>query len=60
VLIFHPFCLQKFLKGTNKCIIYGEILHPDWCNSWGFKEADEEMENLATKLDLDAQQKSLK
>lgn len=37
-----------------------EILHFDWCSSWGFKEADEELVDLAAKLDLDVQQKSLK
>jgi hypothetical protein len=55
------FVCKNFLDlGPNKCIIYGEILHYDWCSSWGFKEADEEMENLVAKLDLDVQQKSLK
>lgn len=52
---FHPFCLREFLKGTNKCIICGQTLHLDWCNSWGFRETNEKMANLAIKLDLDAQ-----
>ncbi len=55
------FVCESFLDvKTNKCIIYGEIFHLDWCSSWGFKEADEEMADLAAKLDLDAQRKSMK
>lgn len=55
------FVCKSFLDlETNNYIIYGEILHSNWCCSWGFKEADEEMANLVTKLDLDVQQKSLK
>jgi hypothetical protein len=38
----------------------GKYFHLDWCSSWGFKEADEGMADLAAKLDLDAQWKSMK
>ncbi len=55
------FVCESFLDvKTNKCIIYGEIFHLDWCSSRGFKEGDEEMADLAAKLDLDAQRKSMK
>jgi hypothetical protein len=27
---FYPFCLAKILKDNNKCLICGEILHPNW------------------------------
>jgi hypothetical protein len=48
------FVCESFLDlKTNKCIIYGEIFHLDWCSSLGFKEANEEMADLVAKLDLD-------
>lgn len=49
---YHPFFLAKIILNNNKCLICGEILHPDWWTSWGFYVQDEDIRNLTLDLGL--------
>jgi hypothetical protein len=37
------FYLEEMLKNDNKCLVYGEVLHLGWWNSFGFCEKDEKL-----------------
>jgi hypothetical protein len=49
---FHLFCLGAMLKESNKCYICNVKLHPDWWTSWGFRELDDELLELAKEMNL--------
>jgi hypothetical protein len=48
---YRPFYLAKVVKDNNKCLICGELFHPNWFTSWGFRVEDEDM-NLTCDLGL--------
>jgi hypothetical protein len=50
---FHSFCLAASLQKSNSYSTCGQILHPDWWISFGFRAQDEEMQALSTALKLD-------
>jgi hypothetical protein len=46
---FHPFCLSVMIKESNRCCVCNVRLHFDWWTSWGFREVDEKLTELAKK-----------
>jgi hypothetical protein len=58
--MYHPFCLGEMLKNNNKCMVCGEVFHPNWWTNFGFREQDKELEALAITICLDEQREELK
>jgi hypothetical protein len=56
---FHPYSLDESLKTSNHCFTCGQILHPDWWTSFGFRGQDDEMQAKALKLKLLTIEKSI-
>jgi hypothetical protein len=50
---FHPFCLAASLRNSNVCSTCGQILHPDWWTSFGFRAQDDDIQARSTALKLD-------
>jgi hypothetical protein len=50
---FHPFCLAESLRSSNNCVTCGQILHPDWWTSFGFRAQDDDMQGHARSLELE-------
>ncbi len=57
---YHPFCLGEMLKIRNKCYVCGELLHLEWWTNFGFRERDEKMQSLASRMCLNELQEELK
>ncbi len=49
---YHPFYLVEIVRHHIKCLICGELFHPDWCTNWGFRVENEDMKNLTCDLGL--------
>jgi hypothetical protein len=41
------------LKDLNKCYVCNATFHLDWWTSWGFRELDEELIELANRMNLE-------
>jgi hypothetical protein len=49
---FHPFYLGATLKESNKCYVCNVKLHFNWWTSWGFRELDDKLLELAKEMNL--------
>lgn len=50
--MYHPFCIASVCSKKNKCVTCGELFHPGWWRSFGFRDLDAELQDKATELDL--------
>lgn len=57
---YHPFCIAKVCAIKNRCVTCGEIFHPGWWRSFGFRDLDAELEEKAIMLDLTKAKADLK
>jgi len=49
--MYHPFCIASLCAKKNRCVTCGELFHPGWWRSFGFKDLDAELQDKATELD---------
>ncbi len=49
---YYPFYLGELLRENNNCSVWGQVLHLDWMQSWGFQEEDFSMKKLAVKMEI--------
>jgi len=50
--MYHPFCIASLCSKKNQCVTCGEIFHPGWWRSFGFRELDSKLQEKAVELGL--------
>ena len=50
--MYHPFCIASLCAKKNRCVTCGELFHPGWWRSFGFKDLDAKLQDEVTELDL--------